>query len=76
MVRETGRILKSFGLPVVCTDSWPVESLIGIMKRDKKKLNKDNMCLYSRDIGKVEIVRDVPEEEIKRVLHQLLPDRK
>ena len=75
VIRETGRILKSFGLPVVCTDSWPVASLIGIMKRDKKAQQGKYVFVLARDIGKVEIVRDVPEEEIKRVLQQLLPDR-
>ena len=75
VVRKTEEILKVFGLPTVCTDSWSVESLIHTMKRDKKAQKGKYVFVLARDIGEVEIVRDVPEEEIKNVLHHLLPDR-
>lgn len=75
LVLETEEILKSFGLPTVCTHSWRVESLIHSMKRDKKAQKGKYVFVLARDIGKVEIVRDVPEKEIQYVLHELLPDR-
>lgn len=69
--REASRLvdlLRRVGLPVGLPGGISPEELLALMRRDKKVLSGRLTFVLPVEIGKVEIVRDVPEEAVRRVL--------
>lgn len=69
--KEAGRIvnlIRRAGLPVSLPAGISLDDLLASMRRDKKVLAGRLTFVLPVEIGKVEIVRDVPEEAVRRVL--------
>ena len=63
------QLLVKFGLPVRPLD-WGVDAMIEVMRRDKKSVaGKMRFILPSR-LGKVAIVDDIPDSQVREVLRQ------
>jgi 3-dehydroquinate synthase len=62
------RLLTALGLPVEANPDWPAEDLIAVMRRDKKAVAGTLRFVLPSRMGEVELVSDVPEELVRRVL--------
>ncbi|WP_124727343.1 3-dehydroquinate synthase [Staphylospora marina] len=71
VVRRTEELLLSYGLPVRHRWSGPDTELLSVMKRDKKSLDGGFAFVLTREIGRAELIRDVPEDAVREVLTQL-----
>ena len=65
------RLLAEFGLPVKPKPEWPADLLIDVMRRDKKASAGKLRFVLPTKLGHVELVDDVPEESVRRVLAEL-----
>lgn len=70
-VKWTEELLSAYHLPIRFEQDWSQEALLAAMKRDKKAKKDEYTFVLAKAIGEVEIVRGIPEEEIKLVLEQL-----
>ncbi|WP_028775900.1 3-dehydroquinate synthase [Shimazuella kribbensis] len=71
LVEDTELLLRKFSLPTRIQDQWTEDSLLQLMKRDKKAKHGIYTFILSKELGRVEVVHDIPEEKIRKVLHQL-----
>ena len=62
--------LRSEGLPITCPP-WPVDEIWAAMRHDKKRQGAGLRWILPYEIGRAEIVRDVPEELVRSVLVEL-----
>ncbi len=62
--------VAAWGLPVVCP-LYPVDAIWVAMMHDKKKQGKGLRWILPRAIGDVEIVDDVPEGLVRRILVEM-----
>ncbi|MCH8156648.1 MAG: 3-dehydroquinate synthase [Nitrospinae bacterium] len=62
-------LLKKFGLPTQSPDLKPAD-VIESMYHDKKTEHNKLRFIMVKDIGSIEIVDDVPEEPVKKVLEK------
>ncbi len=61
-------LLSTFGLPIAAKAEWSIDSLVDVMRRDKKAhAGKMRFVLPTR-MGHVELVDDVPENFVREVL--------
>ena len=60
-------LLRGLGLPTEATD-LPAEQLFSAMQHDKKSENGALRFVLPREMGRVEIVRNVPSEKVKRAI--------
>mgnify|MGYP001203209361 FL=1 len=61
------KLLKKFGLPVDLPDLDP-QMLIESLYHDKKTMNNKIKFILVREIGEIEIVNDMPEQDIRKLL--------
>lgn len=71
LAERTRRILKAFGLPTRLDGDFDDDDLLERMRRDKKAERGSYTFILPRDLGRVEIVRGVEEEPVRRVLRRL-----
>ncbi len=62
--------LQSAGLPITCPP-WPVDEIWAAMRHDKKRQGAGIRWILPYEIGRVEIVRDVPQDLVRSVLVEL-----
>jgi 3-dehydroquinate synthase len=65
------RLLERFGLPTA-PEPWPVDELLGAMRSDKKNTAGRLRLVLPRPLGDVALADDVPEDEVRRVLEELV----
>jgi 3-dehydroquinate synthase len=65
------QLLTRLGLPVRL-QSWPVESLLDTMRRDKKTLNGRLRFVLPRKLGAASLCDDIPEADVREVLAESL----
>ncbi|WP_044640230.1 3-dehydroquinate synthase [Risungbinella massiliensis] len=71
MVEKTETLLQELGLPIRYNSDIAEENLLAAMRRDKKTDHTGYSFVLATDFGKMELVRNVPEEDIQEVLHGL-----
>jgi 3-dehydroquinate synthase len=71
LVEQTESLLQLFSLPTRFFEPWSDESLLQAMKRDKKVKQGSYTFVLAEDLGKVSVVNDVSEYEIKKVISTL-----
>jgi 3-dehydroquinate synthase len=71
LVQDTELLLRKFSLPTRIQNNWTEDSLLQLMKRDKKAKYGSYTFILSKELGRVEVVHDIPEDKIRHVLHQL-----
>jgi 3-dehydroquinate synthase len=64
-------LLRRFHLPTA-PERWPVRELLATMRSDKKALAGRLRFILPRRLGEVALVEDVPEEEVERVLREMV----
>lgn len=65
---RTRALLKQFSLPVTFPTSFAPEEVLAVMKRDKKGVAGKLVLVLPRELGKVEIVKEVEENLVLDVL--------
>ncbi len=71
---ETERMMRNFGLPVRIPASFDIDAIMSAMMHDKKNQNGTLTYILPLSIGEVEIVKNVPVEEIRRVVDSLVEE--
>lgn len=69
--REAERItalIRRGGLPGDLPAGLPADALVAAMRQDKKAIAKSLTMVLPAAIGRVEVVRDVPEEAVRKLL--------
>ncbi|HEX3148447.1 MAG TPA: 3-dehydroquinate synthase [Gemmataceae bacterium] len=61
-------LLKQFGLPTERRPEWEADSLIAVMRRDKKNVGGRMRFILPTRLGHVAAFDDVPESELREVL--------
>jgi 3-dehydroquinate synthetase len=61
------RLVKKCGLPVDLPDLDP-QMIIESLYHDKKTMNNKIKFILVREIGEIEIVNDMPEKDIRKLL--------
>jgi 3-dehydroquinate synthase len=64
------KLLSRFGLPTA-PEPWPVEELLNVMRNDKKSLGGRLRFVLPRRLGQVELMDDVSEDEVRKILDHL-----
>ncbi|MCE5169553.1 3-dehydroquinate synthase [Paenibacillus profundus] len=67
----TERLMKSFGLPTAIPAHYDTEQIIAAMMHDKKFNEGRTMFVLPTAIGRVEIRRDVPVEQVRDIIEEL-----
>ncbi|MCU0705270.1 MAG: 3-dehydroquinate synthase [Fimbriiglobus sp.] len=67
--RQTA-LLRAFGLPTTVKPEWDADSLLAVMRRDKKNQGGKLRFVLPMAAGGVELVGDVPESEVRAVIGQ------
>ena len=70
-VKWTEELIQLFQLPVRYQDSYSIDNLLLAMQRDKKVKRGEYTFVLAKDIGEVELVRGIQEQEIREVLKQI-----
>lgn len=70
-VAFTEELIKAFRLPITYEDAWSIDQLLTAMQRDKKAKSGEYTFVLAKEIGEVELVRGIPEEEIREVMAQI-----
>jgi 3-dehydroquinate synthase len=68
VTREIADVLERAGLPTVFPADVPVEDILHAMGRDKKTVAGKTRFVLAREIGRVEIVSDVPTRAVVAAL--------
>jgi 3-dehydroquinate synthase len=63
------RLLERFGLPTR-PEAWPVETLVAVMRNDKRSVNGRLRLVLPRRLGEVALYDDVPEADVRRILEE------
>jgi 3-dehydroquinate synthase len=71
LIEQTESLLQLFSLPTRFFETWSEESLLQAMKRDKKVKQGSYTFVLAEELGKVSVVNDVSEYEIKKVISLL-----
>lgn len=71
MLEKTETLLQELGLPIRYDSSIVEEDLLVAMRRDKKADHTGYSFVLATDFGKMELVRNVPEEYIREMLREL-----
>lgn len=71
LVQRTEQLLLLMRLPIRYTEDWPQQALLDAMKKDKKVRKNRYTFVLSKELGQVELVHGVPEEEIIQVLTEI-----
>lgn len=71
LIQDTENLLQNFSLPVRIEESWSDEALLQAMKRDKKAKQGQFTFVLSKKQGQVEVVNEIPEAKIRKVLQKL-----
>lgn len=61
-------LLQAFGLPTRREREWPIDSLLDVMRRDKKNVDGRMRFILPTRLGHVKAVSDVPESVVREVL--------
>jgi 3-dehydroquinate synthase len=69
LTQRQQRLLARFGLPTA-PDSWPINELLKVMRRDKKSLAGHLRFILPRRLGEVALIEDVSEVDVQRVLEE------
>jgi len=69
-VRDVERVVAKAGLPTRIPQGLAVQDLLATMRQDKKATGGTLTFVLLRRIGEVEIVKEVPEEAVCRVLER------
>jgi 3-dehydroquinate synthase len=64
-------LLHAFGLPIA-PERWPIDDLVSVMRSDKKALAGRLRFVLPRRLGEVALFDDVPEEDVRRVLEEIV----
>lgn len=67
---RTRHVLSLYRLPTAWPAGLTPEAVLGAMKRDKKTVSGKLALVLPRSIGRVEVVKDVDEEVIMRVMRE------
>lgn len=62
------KLLRTFALPTAVKPEWEVDSLLEVMRRDKKNEAGKMRFVLPKVAGGVELVSDVPEAEVRAVI--------
>lgn len=62
------RLLSAFALPIAPDRAWPVEQLLGTMRKDKKAVGGRMRFVLPTRLGEVALFDDVPEDDVRAVL--------
>jgi 3-dehydroquinate synthase len=62
------RLLQTFALPIA-PQPWPMDDLLATMQRDKKAVAGRLRFVLPRRLGEAALCDDVPEEDVRQVLH-------
>ncbi|WCK56082.1 3-dehydroquinate synthase [Aneurinibacillus sp. Ricciae_BoGa-3] len=68
---RTSNLLKRFNLPTVLPNGLDADEMIKVMRRDKKGEGGKLVFVLPREVGRVEVVKDVPEAQVREVLEQM-----
>lgn len=68
IVERQSRILSAFGLPVDCDNNWPADTLIDIMRSDKKAEAGQLRFILPVGLGEVRLFADVTVDEVTAAL--------
>lgn len=71
LTRRQIRLLESFKLPCA-PENWDVDALLATMRADKKALAGRMRFVLPRRLGQVDVFDDVPEEEVRQVLRDIM----
>jgi 3-dehydroquinate synthase len=71
LIQDTESLLQTFSLPLRIEEPWSDEALLKVMKRDKKAKHGHYTFVLSRNVGQVEVVNEIPEAKIRKVLQKL-----
>jgi 3-dehydroquinate synthase len=66
------RLLQAFSLPTA-PESWPIDGLMQIMRKDKKATDGRMRFILPTKLGEVALFDDVPEAEVRAVLESTMP---
>jgi 3-dehydroquinate synthase len=64
-------LLKRFSLPIA-PETWPPDGLLTTMRSDKKALAGKMRFILPRRLGEVALFDDIPEEDVRRVLEEIM----
>jgi 3-dehydroquinate synthase len=64
-------LLKAFSLPTG-PEAWPIDQLLATMRTDKKSIAGRLRFILPRRLGEVALFDDVPEEDVRQVLRDVL----
>jgi len=70
LAARIAEVLAAWGLPVACPP-YPMDVIWAAMTHDKKKQGKGLRWVLPRAVGDVEIVDDVPEGLVRRILVEM-----
>lgn len=71
LVHWTEELIRLFQLPVRYEDPYSMDDLLLAMQRDKKVKSGEYTFVLAREIGRVELVRGIQEQEIRQVLDEI-----
>jgi 3-dehydroquinate synthase len=70
MADEVERVVAAAGLPTRIPAELSTDDLIASMRHDKKATGGTLTFVLMRTIGEVEIVKDVPEDRVRRIIEE------
>lgn len=70
-VNWTEELIRAYRLPVKYHYPCSIDDLLFAMQRDKKVKSGEYTFVLAKEIGKVELVRGIPEKEIQEVIAQI-----
>lgn len=62
------KLLDAFGLPTAPNPAWPIDDMVGVMRRDKKATGGRMRFILPKTLGAVALYDDVPESLVREVL--------
>lgn len=71
LVERTEKLLERFHLPIRYRIQVEEKELLLAMQRDKKARNREYTFVLAPRMGHVELVRGIPEEQVKQILNQI-----
>ncbi|MFC7442124.1 3-dehydroquinate synthase [Laceyella putida] len=71
LVHRTEQLLHRLRLPIRYTEDWPQQALLDAMKKDKKVRGGHYAFVLAKQLGQVELVRGIAEDQITQVLKEI-----
>lgn len=72
LINDMISLLKKYHLPTQCYKACSVEALLDAIGADKKAKDGEYTFVLAKDFGKMQLVRDIPEELVIKSLKKIL----